>query len=91
MPELFTQGTWTCDNEGHITNGEKWIASIAGNSGEAMANARLITAAPEMYNALNAFTFFSKCGHCGIFNRSVGYNISHIRELLEKINNSNNN
>ena len=61
MPD-FTQGTWTLDKRcGHMKANGKTIADVFGatvhnhsdTAAEAMANARLIAAAPLMYELLD--------------------------------------
>ena len=63
---LFTQGSWTLDKRnGHIKADGKTIADVFGatvhnhsdNAAEAMANARLIVAAPDMYRLLLSFVY----------------------------------
>lgn len=65
--EKFTKGIWRVETRDKklypfITNGQIKIADIgspkAMQSGENMANARLISQSPQLYNNLNVSTMF---------------------------------
>lgn len=90
--EKFSPGKWEVVE---VSNGELWILSdrcvvvawAQGNSGNVgIFNARLIAAAPEMYEALNyCYAHIRDAAQCGVdISAFYGEMEWRIREALEK-------
>ena len=76
----FTKGKWKINEYCDVLAENNQLVALINeprNKKEAQANARLIAAAPEMYNWLKAFLQVSKDG--------TVINTRHIKELLARI------